>query len=266
MKFYLSYFKLRFTSCLQYRKAAVAGISTQVFFGFVFLMIYIAFYESGDNTAPMKLNEVISYMWLGQAFLSLTYMYYKDSEIFNLIRTGNIAYELIRPKNLYYIWFCKVTAQRVAGCLLRFLPVLILSLLLPYPYNLTIPSVTNFILFLIILSIGTFLMSSIICLYHIIALRLLNEKGIVIFFCAIADILSGGVVPVPFLPKALYVIANIMPFRYVSDLPFRVFSGNIGTLEGVYGIGIQLIWIVMLIFIGNQLLNKILRRVVVQGG
>ena len=72
-----------------------------------------------------------------------------NNEIFNLIRTGNIAYELVRPQKLYYIWFAKVTAQRIAGCLLRFMPVLILALILPYPYNLTIPSIENFILFLI---------------------------------------------------------------------------------------------------------------------
>jgi len=266
LKFYFSYFKLRFITSLQYRKAALAGIATQVFFGLVFLMIYIAFYSSGPNSAPMKLNEVISYMWLGQAFLSLTYMYYRDNEIFNLIRTGNIAYELVRPQKLYYIWFAKVTAQRIAGCLLRFMPVLILALILPYPYNLTIPSIENFILFLITLGIGTFLMSAIICLYHIIALRLLNEKGIVTFFCSIADILSGGVVPVPFLPKPLLILANILPFRYVCDMPFRVFSGNISITEAVYGIGIQLVWMFILIFIGNLLLNRILRRVVVQGG
>ena len=266
MKFYFSYFKLRFITSLQYRKAALAGIATQIFFGFVFLMIYIAFYESGDNNAPMKLNEVVTYMWLGQAFLSLTYMYYKDNEIFSLIRTGNIAYELIRPQKLYYIWFFKVTAQRVAGCLLRFLPVLVISLLLPYPYNLSIPGIGNFIMFLLTLSIGTFLMSAIICLYHILALKMLNEKGIVTFFCAIADVLAGSTVPVPFLPKPLFVLANILPFRYVSDLPFRVFSGNISVMEATYGIGIQVIWMFILILIGNLLLNKILRRVVVQGG
>ena len=266
MRFYLSYFKLRFITSLQYRKAALAGISTQVFFGLVFLMIYKAFYESGPNSAPMKLNEVVSYMWLGQAFLSLTYMYYKDKEIFNLIRTGNIAYELIRPQKLYYIWFCKVTAQRVAGCLLRFLPVLVLALLLPYPYNLSASSIMNVILFIITLGIGTFLMSSIICLYHIIALNFLNEKGIVIFFCSLADILSGGVVPVPFLPKVLFTISNIMPFRYVCDLPFRVFSGNINVIECIYGIGMQFIWIIILVLMGNVILNKILKRVVVQGG
>ena len=51
MSYYLSYFKLRFITSLQYRAAALAGISTQFFFGFVFIMVYVAFYESGKTDA-----------------------------------------------------------------------------------------------------------------------------------------------------------------------------------------------------------------------
>ena len=39
MRFYLSYFKLRFISGLQYRFAAIAGILTQFFFGIVIIMV-----------------------------------------------------------------------------------------------------------------------------------------------------------------------------------------------------------------------------------
>jgi ABC-2 type transport system permease protein len=46
-------------TCLQYRSAAIAGILTQVFFAFVYIMVYLAFYESGDANAPMTLKQVI---------------------------------------------------------------------------------------------------------------------------------------------------------------------------------------------------------------
>ena len=38
MKSYLSYFKLKFINGLQYRAQAIAGIITQFFFGFVFII------------------------------------------------------------------------------------------------------------------------------------------------------------------------------------------------------------------------------------
>ena len=70
MRAYLSYFKLRFITHLQYRAAAWAGIATQVFFGFVYIMVYIAFYESGSSSLPMELPQLITYIWLNQSLLS----------------------------------------------------------------------------------------------------------------------------------------------------------------------------------------------------
>lgn len=61
MKSYLSYFKLKFITGLQYRSAALAGIFTQLFFGFIYVSVYIACYESSGTNLPMPLNELVSF-------------------------------------------------------------------------------------------------------------------------------------------------------------------------------------------------------------
>ena len=86
MKSYLTYFKLKFKTGLQYRAAALAGISTQLFFGIVYISVYVAFYKSDANSVPMPLNQLISYLWLNQAFFALVYMWYKDKDILSLIK------------------------------------------------------------------------------------------------------------------------------------------------------------------------------------
>lgn len=267
MKSYISYFKLKFKVSLQYRAAALAGIVTQFFFGFVYISVYIAFYESNSSNLPMKLDELISYIWLCQAFFSLIYLWYKDKEIINLIKTGNIAYELSRPQDLYLMWASKILGERLAMVTLRFLPVVIVSSLLPKPYNLD-PSVTLpiFLLFLLTLILSSILMTVLVLLYHVICLLTLDEKGIVNIFMVVSDILSGLVIPIPFFPKYLQNISNLLPFRYISDFPFRLYVGNISINEGLTGILIQIIWIVILIIIGRFITKKALRKAVIQGG
>ena len=83
---------------------------------------------------------------------------------------------------------------------------------------------------------------------------------------ALADILSGGVIPIPFFPVFLQKIANVLPFRYICDLPFRLYSGNISVSDGLFQMLIQVIWFIILVLIGNVILKKILKKVVVQGG
>ena len=267
MSAYITYFKLKFISSLQYRSAAWAGIATQFFFGFVYIMVYIAFYSSGGKNLPMELPQLVTYLWLNQALLALVNQFSRDQELFKLIKEGGISYELTRPKNLYFMWYFKVIGQRLANVLLRFIPLVIVTSLLPAPFHFGLPaSLLSFISFLISLMLGTLLVTALTVFYPIITLITMNEKGVVNIIITIADILSGIVVPIPFFPKFLQIISSYLPFQYISDLPFRLYVGNISLENGVFGMCIQLIWIIIFILIGNILLQKSIKRVVVQGG
>ena len=267
MKAYITYFKLKFISSLQYRSAAWAGIATQFFFGFVYIMVYVAFYESGGNNLPMELPQVVTYLWLNQALLALVNQFTRDQELFKLIKEGGISYELTRPKNLYFMWYFKVIGQRLANVALRFFPLIIVTSLLPNPFHMGGPSsILHFISFIISLSLGTLLVTALTIFYPIITLVTMNEKGIVNIIITIADILSGIVVPIPFFPKFLQVISSFLPFQYISDLPFRLYVGNLSLAEGVFGMCIQLIWIIIFIILGNILMRKNIKKVTVQGG
>lgn len=267
MKAYITYFKLKFTMGLQYRAAALAGISTQFFFGFVYIMVYYAFYKSGSGNLPMKIGQISTYIWLTQSFYALISQYYKDSELFNLIRTGNLSYELIRPKNIYFMWYFKLLGQRYANVVLRFLPIILITVLLPYPFNLSQPiSLNAFLLFILTLTTGSLLVVAISALYPVITLLTMNEKGVVNIFIVLAELLSGIVIPIPFFPTFLKKVSSILPFQYVSDLPFRIYVGNIGIKEGLIGLGIQFIWVIIIVTLSYHIMNYNLKRVIVQGG
>ena len=267
MKAYISYFKLKFISGLQYRSAAIAGMLTQFFFGIIYIMVFVAFYESGSKGNVMTLNEVITYLWLNQAFFGIVNQRYKDTDILKLIRTGNLSYELARPKDIYFMWYFKILGDRLAATFLRSVPLLIAVIFFPKPYNLGAPaSLLSFILFIVSFIIGALLVAALNTLVPLITLRTMSEKGIVSIYVTISEILSGTLVPIPFLPGFLKTISALLPFQYVSDLPFRLYVGNLPTSYGVQGILIQAAWLVIILGIGKLLLNKSIKKVVVQGG
>ena len=113
---------------------------------------------------------------------------------------------------------------------------------------------------------GTLLVTALTVLYPIITLTTMNEKGVVNIIITIGDILSGLVIPIPFFPNFLKVISQCLPFQYISDLPFRIYVGNISINNGIIGVILQVFWTIIVIMIGKLLLNKNIRRVVVQGG
>lgn len=267
MKMYVSVFKLRLYNVLQYRVAALAGTATQFFWGFMYIMIFEAFYFHATSAPPISLPELVSYVWLQQALLAFIALWFRDNELFQLITSGNIAYELCRPSDIYRFWYAKLLAQRLASAMLRCYPILIVAFFLPEPYRLMVPpDALTFLLFLITLTLGLFLLVALSMLIYISVFITMSPMGSLLMFSVLGEFFAGLIIPIPLFPDWLQSIAYVLPFRLTADLPFRVYSGHIPTSEALVSIGIQLIWLIVVVAFGKFALHKALRRVVVQGG
>lgn len=266
MKPYLSYFKKELLEALQYREAAIAGLATQFFWGILFAFVYGAFY-SHANIDNINYQQLMCYVWLNQAFFSLIAPGVKDNQILEQIKNGTVAYELCRPYDLYWWWYLKHLAKRYAACALRCLPVLIFAFVIPRPYNLTAPiSIEAFILFIISLFFGTLIVTGISMIIQLIAFFTYQDKGISSIISIIQGLLSGFDVPLPLLPIILLTLTEYMPFRLISDLSQRIYSGNIGLSYGIKSIILQVVWIILLVVIGKLIMKIALKKVTIQGG
>ena len=264
---YVSLLRVRFLNGLQYRAAALGGLATQFFWGIMLIFIYKAFYGDADSSGGFLYSELVSYVWLQQAFLSFIMLYDWDGELLDMILTGGISYELCRPVNIYQVWYVKILSKRLARGILRFSPIIIIALLLPNPYNLSLPhSSVALILFIITLFLGLFLLVSIAMLIYISVFKTMSPAGSMGIFGLIGEFFSGMTIPIPLMPEWVQKICMVMPFRWTADFPLRIYSGSIGISEAITGIAIQLFWIVLLVLTGSVVMKKITRLSVVQGG
>ncbi|MBR5227836.1 MAG: ABC-2 family transporter protein [Clostridia bacterium] len=267
MRGYISYFKTVLLTNLQYKIAALAGLCTQFFWGFLQIFIYEAFYEGVGDNAPIVYGDLVDYVWLQQAFFALIYIRHRDDELANSIKNGQIAYELVRPYNLYFWWYIKCIAKKYASVALRFFPIIFTALLLPEPYNLSSPdSLVAFLLFLLALVLGSLVLTGIIVILQNIMFFTLEDKGINSVINTIAELLAGLILPIPLLPDVLKAIASALPFRLIGDLSFRIYSGNIPIKEATINILFQLLWICILVIVGYLLTKKSTKKLQIQGG
>lgn len=267
MKAYISYFKIKFKNGLQYRAAAFAGIATQFAWGFMYIMIYESFYNSNISKAPMKLSQLSSYIWLQQAFLTLFMVFFLDNDIFDLISSGNVSYELCRPLDIYNIWFSKSCATRLSKVILRFFPILIVAVFLPAPYKFNLPnSFTTLCLFIVSMFLAFMVVVSYCMLIYIFTFYTISPVGVRMALVMIADFLAGGLIPLPFLPNSLTKIIYLLPFAAMQNAPFRIYIGEVSTTYAVYSIILQAFWTIVLISIGKIMLSHALKRVELQGG
>ena len=263
MTSYWAVLSARFRALLQYRAAALAGLGTQVFWGLIRVMIFQAFFRSTTAEQPMELDDVLTYVWLGQAFLALL-PWNQDNELRALIRSGGVGYELLRPVDLYGFWYCRSLAFRTAPTLLRSIPLIAFAGVF---MGMDAPASWAAAGAFVASMIGAILLSSAITtLFSISMMWTISGDGVFALAPGIVAILSGMLVPIPLFPDWVQTALNILPFRGMVDTPYRFYLGHIPAADLPFHLAHQLVWIVAIVLIGRWTLSRGLRRLVVQGG
>lgn len=267
MKKYLSFFRLRFSMGLQYRIAALAGISTQFAWGFMEIFAFKAFYETSPESFPMTFAATASYIWLQQAFLALFAAWAFESEIFENIINGNIAYELCRPINIYNMWFSRSVANRLSKAVLRCFPILIVAAFLPKPYGISAPaSLLHFVLFLVALILGVSVVVAFCMLIYALTFFTISPDGLRILFVSTVEFFTGAIIPLPFFPEKLQAILELLPFASMQNVALRIYSASMSVPEMTKALFLQIFWLIVLIIGGKKLCRIAETRVTVQGG
>ena len=265
MKSYLGIFKMQFKGELQYRAKAISGVFTQFFWGIMYICLYTAFMKDGVVNG-FNLAQMTTYVWLGQAFFAMRFISAPKSAPTEIVN-GNVCYKFVRPINLYNLWYAEYTGEKLAATMLRFAPIMVVAFCLPYGFSMTLPvSIVAFLLFLLSFVIGIMLSSAISMFIVLLIFKTHSPKGATGIITTTCQLLGGGIVPLPLMPDKVQYILNFTPFRYTSDLPFRIYIGNIGITEGLIYIGISAAWLVGLVILGKLLLAKTLKKAVIQGG
>lgn len=265
MHSYFGLFKMTFKGELQYRAKALSGIVTQIFWGLLYIYLYTAF-MGGKIIKGFSISQMISYVWIGQAFFVLRFADLPKN-CAKEIESGDVCYKFVRPVDLYNQWFAEHFGYKLSATLIRCLPLIICAFLMPSGIRLSLPSsFTSFLVFLIALFIGAMMTSAISMISIFFTFKTLSAKGIITMMNAVCGVLGGMYVPIVFMPQGVQNILNYLPFRFIFDLPARLYVGNIPPLEGLKLLLIAILWLAIIILIGKLLIKLAGKKTVIQGG
>jgi len=268
---YLAVFTGRLEVTLQYRAAAFAGFITQCWFGIIRILIFAAFYAGGAYNAPMTLTNAVTYTWLGQAFLAFL-PWGADPDVAEMVRSGAIAYERLRPVDTYAWWYARALAWSVARVLPRaVLMTLFAAVLLPLvglgEWGLPPPSGWPAAGFFAVSAVGMVLLSAAFTLMiNIVMTATLTDRGPNTLAAPIVNMLSGAIVPLAFFPDAWRPWLRATPFAGLVDIPFSIYFAGLSGWGAAGAIALQFGWTAALIVAGRAWLDRTMRRLVVQGG
>jgi viologen exporter family transport system permease protein len=252
-------------SSLVYRwNFGVRAIFSFVHLAFVFILwgaVYGGQKTVGSFSLPQTLTYFITLLVL-QFFISA---FNEDYQISEEIRNGLINQFLLKPINYFLYRFCIFVSARLVSGFLALVPLL---LLLPFLRDsLAFPHESwRFLVAFPALIMSAMIQFTIAYCFGLLTFWFLEIQSFIILSLAIETMLGGQVFPLDLMPGWLYHASQFLPYFYQMYFPAAILTGRIGQAEAVSGLGIQAVWVVLLLGLAQLLWRRGLRRHTAVGG
>jgi ABC-2 type transport system permease protein len=270
---YRAAFGSRFATLLAYRGAALAGVSTQCWWGGIKIMILCAFYPGATTAAaaPISLTNAITYTWVGQALFAML-PWAADPDVVQAVRSGAVAYDRLRPVDTYAFWYARSAGWLAARTLPR-------AVLLCAVAALALPALglgdwawqppanaAAGVAFAAALLLALGLSAALLMLINGVVVTLLDERGVNALVLPIVLMFSGNLLPLGLFPESLRRALIVQPLAGILDIPLRIYFAELAGRGALFGLGLQLFWTLALVGVGRVMLASALRRLTIQGG
>ncbi len=258
LRTYLKLLRAGFSRQANYRLAMLAGLATNLVFGFIRAAILFAAVESAGGTlAGYTTGTISSYVWLSQGLLGAIELSGR-AEIGDRVRTGDVAIDFTRPVDLQTWHLCEDLGRAAYTLIPRGVPsvligALTLGLVLP---DTLLPYVLGTLSIVIGVAISFYGRYAV----NILGFWLMDTRGARTLYMVTSGFLAGLYVPVALFPGWLHTLAYWTPFPSILQVPINVISGQDTGVTAVVDLVMQVGWLAATCLLGRALTNAGRRR------
>jgi ABC-2 type transport system permease protein len=248
-----------------YPSAMVAGLFTNVVFGFLIAYILLAVYEETISIGGYDVEDAIAYVWITQGLLSVAGLFGPGWwELARRVQMGDVATDLQRPLDVQHAAVAEDAGRALYQLVWRAVPQFLLG---AYFFEITIPDeVGRWLLFAVSVALAVAVSFCVRFLVNLCSFWLLDYRGPVLLAIAVNLVLSGAVIPLAFFPEPLDTIMRLTPFAAVVQAPVDIYVGEPLGGSNALVLGLQATWAVLLYAVGRLVLAEGTRKLVLQGG
>ena len=264
MKVYTYIAKMRIERALAYRFQVISAIFFQGLLMFAAAFFWKALYA--DSTAKVSgvgQREMLIYTILA-TFITCLLQVDVENRMIDGVRKGSIAMDMIKPVNLFGTFFAEDLGKLLVVFIQNALPLLIIGALfiqIPVPAS-AFDGLLAFLSFVISYLIN-WLFAAVFGMWAFTAISIRPMIEIKKHFLAL---LSGAIIPIWFFPQWLQNILNVLPFRYIYQLPLSIYIGKLDRKTTFVELGIQIVWLVAFFLLFSFCSRRVTKKVLVQGG
>jgi len=262
-RLYWAFARVGFVNTLAYRLRYYTGIVTYFIYVSVYYFIWKAVYEHSTSIECFDFAQLLTYIGVGWIIRSF-YFNNIDQDIAYQVIEGRLAMDLIKPVNIQLMYVARAAGESVFRLALLTAPTaLILFLVFPLRRP---AGLGHTAAFLVSVALSFLIVAAINFAVGTFALRLQSILGLLRAKFFLLELFSGLLLPMTFFPQTAQSILAFMPFQYISYIPMLIYLGKLSGGRLARAIGIQIVWVAILLAIGDGLWRWSTRKVIIQGG
>lgn len=252
----------------QYRANFYFFILGDILRCFINYFLWHAVFTSGGKNSFMGFSETDMVVYIFISFLTSVIAYSDGSyAVGEEIRDGNIAMRMIKPIRFEFAFLFQEMGERLMTLTLAFVPLMVGVEIYKFVVTGALGfNIVNFILYFISLILAYLINFYFNVCYGYSAFILKNLWGANFLKDCIVGFLSGGVIPLAFLPPAIAVTLNLLPFASLTYTPVMIYVGMYDITTTLLSFGMQIFWLVFFIILQQIIWNACVKRMSVQGG
>ena len=263
MKKYLYVIKTQIIKSMTYEFNVYGNIIMQTIIMITSAYFWRALYKGRGMVGDVDADSMLTYVVIS-SLLSVLLITNVERRIQTSVVKGTVATDMMKPVNIFGVYFAEDIGNIIALIFQNMLPILIIgSLMIKVPRMADIRDLP-----LLIISVAeSFLINWLIAaLFGMIAFTAVNIDALIQVKKHLLRLLSGSIIPIWFFPPGVARVLESLPFVYIYQLPLSIYIGRGDRAQHLGQMGIQSIWLVILAGLFFYAQNRAARKVMVQGG
>ena len=260
---YLYVYKVQILKSLAYKFDVYGNIIMQTIIMIATAFFWKALFKNAESMGGVSVDTMLTYTVIS-SMISVVLITNVEWRITESVQTGAIAIDLMRPVNIFGVFFAENLGSVTALFFQNLLPIFIIGSLftkLPAPR-----SALELMLFLISLVLAFFINWYLSVIFGMFSFKVIEMSALIQVKKHLVRLLSGSMIPLWFFPNWLRGVLEILPFPYIYQLPLSIYVGQYTSESLVRGLIIQILWVMALFLIETRLEKQAIKHVMVQGG
>ena len=263
VKKYIYIIKTQIIKSMTYEFSVYGNIFLQTIIMITSAYFWKALYKGQENVGAVDAESMLTYIIIS-SMMSVLLITNVEKRIEMSVGKGTVATDMMKPVNLFGVYFAEDLGSVFALVFQNMLPILIIGIIfIKVPAMADVSALPLFV----IAVLESFMINWLIAaLFGMIAFAAVSIDALIQVKKHLIRLLSGSIIPIWFFPSGVAKVLSSLPFVYIYQLPLSIYIGKGERAEQIAGMKIQFLWLVALtaVFIFAQ--KRVTKKVMVQGG